>query len=119
MCPFQLQITVAKDQSAVASGELSKQTWSPDGQQKTFFYAMRFPTSASHIALAVGALLQYLCERDGGWFTTRIVGREGGRDGGRGREEGRKRETKQAQRSRVRISRLQNCPVTALLQPVL
>ena len=57
MCPFQLQITVAADQVAVASGQLDKQTWSLNQTQKTFFYTMRFPTPACHITLAVGETL--------------------------------------------------------------
>ncbi|KAK9854442.1 hypothetical protein WJX84_004440 [Apatococcus fuscideae] len=53
-CSFQLQITVAADQTAVASGLLEKQTWSPDGAQKTFFYTQAIPMPACQIALTVG-----------------------------------------------------------------
>ena len=54
-CSFQLQVTVAADQTAIASGFLEKQTWSPDGSQKTFFYTQAIPVPACQIALAVGA----------------------------------------------------------------
>ncbi|KAK9859317.1 hypothetical protein WJX84_011010 [Apatococcus fuscideae] len=54
VCPFEMQITVAADQIAVASGRLDKQTWSADERQRTFFYSLPFPTPACHVGLSVG-----------------------------------------------------------------
>ena len=51
--PYDFHITVAKDQIAVASGQLLKQTWNAQ-HRKTFHFNLPQATVASQVAFAVG-----------------------------------------------------------------
>ncbi len=54
--PYDIHITVAKDQTAVASGQLLKQTWNAQ-QRKKFHFSLPQATVASQVAFAVGESL--------------------------------------------------------------
>ena len=52
-CPYDIRVTVAGDQTAVASGQLVRQTWAaPD--RKTFHFRLPQATVAAHVAFAAG-----------------------------------------------------------------
>lgn len=51
--PYDIHITVAKDQTAVASGQLLKQRWTAQHRKK-FYFNLPQATVASQIAFAVG-----------------------------------------------------------------
>ena len=55
-CPHDIRITVAGDQTAVASGQLVRQTWAAAGR-KTFHFSLPHATSAAHVAFAAGTPL--------------------------------------------------------------
>lgn len=52
-CPFDLRVTVRGDETAVAPGELIKQTWASHNR-KTFHFLLAHATPPRHLALAVG-----------------------------------------------------------------
>ena len=52
-CPYDIHITVSKDRTAVASGQLLKQTWTAQHRKK-FFFSLPQATIASQVAFAVG-----------------------------------------------------------------
>jgi len=52
-CPYDIHITVSKDQTAVASGQLLKQTWTAQHRKK-FYFSLPQATTASQVAFAVG-----------------------------------------------------------------
>lgn len=52
-CPYDIHITVAEDQVAVASGRLLKQTWAPQ-RRKKFHFSLPQATVAAQVAMAVG-----------------------------------------------------------------
>lgn len=52
-CPYDIHITVAEDQMAVASGQLLKQVWTAQ-HRKRFHFSLPHATVAAHIAFAVG-----------------------------------------------------------------
>ena len=55
--PYNIHITVAKDQTAIASGQLLKQMWTPQ-RRKTFQFSLPQATVASQVAFAVGESLR-------------------------------------------------------------
>jgi transcription initiation factor TFIID subunit 2 len=52
-CSYDIHITVAKDQMAVASGQLLGQVWAAQ-HRKRFHFSLPHMTAAAHIAFAVG-----------------------------------------------------------------
>ncbi len=54
--PYDIHITVARDQTAVASGQLLKQTWTAQHRKK-FHFSLPQATVASQVAFAVGESL--------------------------------------------------------------
>ena len=55
-CPHDIRITVAANQTAVASGQLLRQTWAAPGR-KTFHFSLPHATVAAHVAFAAGTPL--------------------------------------------------------------
>ncbi|KAG8236646.1 hypothetical protein J437_LFUL016338, partial [Ladona fulva] len=53
-CPWQLEFTVDEGMTAVSCGDLIETVYAPDMRRRTFYYRLSTPTSAPHIALAVG-----------------------------------------------------------------
>ncbi|GAV02603.1 hypothetical protein RvY_13145 [Ramazzottius varieornatus] len=53
-CPWNIEITVDKDLTAVSCGQLLSTALTPDDTHKVFSYELTIPTCASHIAIAVG-----------------------------------------------------------------
>lgn len=51
-----MRVTVGAHETAVAPGELTKQTWASQNR-RTFHFAIRHPTPPRHLALAVGESL--------------------------------------------------------------
>jgi transcription initiation factor TFIID subunit 2 len=59
-CSWEMEITVAQGQIAVASGELLEQVWVDDEEtKKTFYYKQSVPVPARSVALAVGPFVVY------------------------------------------------------------
>ena len=53
-CPWNIEITVDKDMTAVSCGQLISTSLTPDQMHKIFNYELTIPTCSSHIAVAVG-----------------------------------------------------------------
>ena len=55
-CPFpSIQVTTAAHEVAVASGDLEKQTWAPNGR-RTFHFNQSRAMPPAHVALAIGKI---------------------------------------------------------------
>lgn len=52
-CPFDIRVTVGAHETAVASGELTKQTWASQNR-RTFHFTLKHLTPPRHLGLAVG-----------------------------------------------------------------
>jgi aminopeptidase N len=54
LCPYDITITVAAHEVAVASGRLDRQAWADGGARRTFHYSLAWPAPPGDLAFAVG-----------------------------------------------------------------